>query len=101
MKKTIMIPMVCLLLAGCGSTVQPPETTAETVPILQMGNPWKDYASLEEAEAVCGLDFPLENVVAASHVSALSHETNYNGSLICAESIIRAARGEKPLYPLW
>ena len=43
----------------------------------------------------------LENVVAAPHVSALSHETNYNGSLICAESIIRAARGEKPLYPLW
>ena len=43
----------------------------------------------------------LENVVAAPHVSALSHETNYNGSLICAESIIRVARGEKPLYPLW
>ena len=45
--------------------------------------------------------FALPNVVAAPHVSALSRETNYNGSLICAESIIRVARGEKPCYPIW
>ncbi len=45
--------------------------------------------------------FGLENTVLAPHVSALTYETNYNGGLICAESIIRVANGEKPVYPLW
>ena len=67
MKQTMLILMVCLLLAGCSSAAQIPETTEETAPMLQMGNPWKDYASLEEAEAACGLDFPLEDVVADSY----------------------------------
>ena len=67
MKKAIMILMVCLLLAGCSSAAQPAETTEETAPILQLANPWKDYPSLEEAEAACGLDFPLEDVVADSY----------------------------------
>ena len=67
MKRIMLILMVCLLLAGCGSTVEPPETTAETVPVLQLANPWKDYPSLEEAEAACGLNFPLEDVVADSY----------------------------------
>lgn len=44
--------------------------------------------------------FGLDNTVLAPHVSALSYETNYNGSLICAESIIRVHRGEKPMYPV-
>ena len=44
--------------------------------------------------------FTLDNTVFAPHVSALSFETNYNGSLICAESIIRVYRGEKPVYPV-
>ena len=67
MKKTMLILMICLLLAGCGSTAQPPETAAETAPSLQLANPWTDYASLEEAEAACGLDFPLEDVVVGSY----------------------------------
>ena len=67
MKQTILILILSLLLAGCGSTVPAPETTEETAPVLQMGNPWGDYASLEEAEAACGLDFPLEDVVANSY----------------------------------
>ena len=66
MKKAILI-LLCLLLAGCASTEQPPETTAETAPILQLANPWKDFPSLEEAEAACGLDFPLEDVVVDSY----------------------------------
>ncbi|MBE5971623.1 MAG: phosphoglycerate dehydrogenase [Lachnoclostridium sp.] len=45
--------------------------------------------------------FGLENTVLAPHVSALTYETNYNGGLICAESIIRVANGERPVYPLW
>ena len=67
MKQTMLILMICLLLSGCSSAAQVPETTEETAPMLQMGNPWKDYASLEEAEAACGLDFPLEDVVADSY----------------------------------
>lgn len=67
MKRIMLILMLCLLLAGCGSVAQIPETTEETAPMLQMGNPWKDYASLEEAEAACSLDFPLEDVVADSY----------------------------------
>lgn len=45
--------------------------------------------------------FGLEQTVIAPHVSALTYETNYNGGLICAESIIRVAQGQKPIYPLW
>ena len=67
MKNALMILMVCLLLAGCGCAAQIPETTEETAPMLQLANPWKDYPSLEEAEAACGLDFPLEDVVADSY----------------------------------
>ena len=67
MKQTMLILIICLLLAGCSSAAQIPETTEETAPMLQMGNPWKDYTSLEEAEAACGLDFPLEDVVADSY----------------------------------
>lgn len=45
--------------------------------------------------------FTLPNTVLAPHVSALTYETNYNGGIICAQSIIRVAQGGKPLYPLW
>ena len=34
------------------------------------------------------------------HAAALSLETNYNGSLICARSIIRVYHGEAPIYPV-
>ena len=45
--------------------------------------------------------FTLENNVLAPHVSALSYETNYNGGIICAQSIVQVHEGGKPLYPLW
>jgi len=45
--------------------------------------------------------FSLTNAVLAPHVSALTYETNYNGGIICAQSIINVAQGGKPLYPLW
>lgn len=45
--------------------------------------------------------FSQENDVLAPHVSALSYETNYNGGIICAKSIIQVHSGGKPLYPLW
>ena len=89
MKKAMLILMACLLLAGCAAEAEPtPETVPATEaltetqseiepPVLQfttpyyenvlLGNPWVDYPSLEEAEAACGLDFPLEDVVAGSY----------------------------------
>lgn len=45
--------------------------------------------------------FTRENDVLAPHVSALSYETNYNGGIICAQSIIQVSESGKPLYPLW
>lgn len=45
--------------------------------------------------------FTQDNDVLAPHVSALSYETNYNGGIICAQSIIEVHNGGKPLYPLW
>lgn len=45
--------------------------------------------------------FGLKNTVLAPHVAALTYETNYNGGIICAQSIINVAEGGKPLYPLW
>ena len=45
--------------------------------------------------------FALENNVLAPHVSALSFETNYNGGIICAQSIVQVHEGGKPLYSLW
>ena len=45
--------------------------------------------------------FALKNVCLAPHVSALTYETNYNGGIICAQSIINVANGGKPLFPIW
>jgi len=45
--------------------------------------------------------FALENTALAPHVSALSYETNYNGAITCAKSIIQVKEGGKPLYSLW
>lgn len=44
--------------------------------------------------------FKLVNNVLAPHVSALTYETNYNGGIICARSILQVAQGGTPLYPL-
>ena len=45
--------------------------------------------------------FALPNTVLSPHCSALTYETNYNGGIICAQSIINVLHGGKPLYPLW
>lgn len=91
MKKVLLILALSLLLAGCRMEAEPipetepvtetenlTETQSETAPpVLEfttpyyenvlLGNPWVDYPSLKEAEAACGLDFPLEDVVAGSY----------------------------------
>ena len=57
MKKYIpMLLVLSLLLTGCGTAPQPTEAPASQ---LQIGNPWKNYESMAEAEAASGLDFPI------------------------------------------
>lgn len=41
-----------------------------------------------------------ENTVLSPHCAAITHETNYNGGLTCAESILRVADGGDPIYPV-
>ena len=68
MRRMIILILVCLMMTGCNQKTVPAETTVPTTEaVLQIGNPWKDYPSLEEAEAACNLDFPLEDVVADSY----------------------------------
>lgn len=44
--------------------------------------------------------FALEGNALAPHAAALSFETNYNGGIICAQSVIDVYNGGKPVYPL-
>ena len=75
MKYRIIPLLLCLLLAGCGSTpVETPHTTSEA--ITQLANPWKDYASLAEAEAACGLTFPIPETIAGSYVAEIFRVMN-------------------------
>lgn len=41
-----------------------------------------------------------EKTVFTPHTAALSFETNYNGGVICADSILAVANGGAPLYPV-
>lgn len=67
MKKYIpMILVLFLLLAGCGTAPQPTETPA---PQPQIGNPWRDYESMAEAEAASGLDFPIPEEITDLYIA--------------------------------
>lgn len=44
--------------------------------------------------------FDLPNIVLAPHVSAMSYETNYNGGITCARSILLVLGGGEPVYPI-
>lgn len=58
MRKLIIVILVCAaILTGCG-----PNPTAEaTEPAgqVQIGNPWKSYDTLDDAQTASGLVFPL------------------------------------------
>ena len=43
--------------------------------------------------------FALENISLTPHTAAITYETNYNGGLICARSILNVMNGEAPVYP--
>ena len=54
MRKMMILILVCLGMTACSEKSIPAETTAAPTEVsTQLANPWKDYASLEEAEAAC------------------------------------------------
>ena len=69
MKKMLFLAVFFLLLTGCGAETVTTKETALSTESLQLSNPWKSYDSLKEAEAACGLDFPLEETVADSYIA--------------------------------
>ena len=70
MRKMMMLILVCLMMTACSEKSVPAETNAPTAEVsTQLANPWKDYASLEEAEAASGLDFPMPETIAGSYVA--------------------------------
>ena len=75
MKYRIIPLLLCLLLTGCST-----KTAAFSAPnaeaFTQIANPWKDYASLAEAEAACGLTFPIPETVAGSYVAEVFQVMN-------------------------
>jgi hypothetical protein len=57
-------------MTGCSKEAVPAQTTTPTAEVsTQLANPWKDYVSLEEAEAASGLDFPMPETIADSYVA--------------------------------
>lgn len=70
MRKMMILILVCLVMTACSEKSIPAETTATTTEVsTQLANPWKDYASLEEAEAASGLDFPMPETIAGSYAA--------------------------------
>ena len=70
MRKRILLILVCLIMTGCSKEAFPAQTTTPTAEVsTQLANPWKDYVSLEEAEAASGLDFPMPETIADSYVA--------------------------------
>ena len=96
MKKILVMLMCCLLICGCSAS--PAETSAPTKN-LQIANPWKNYSSLQEAEAASRLTFPMPEVIADSYTAESFRvmngqllEVTYRDSE--SEVIIRMQAGE-------
>ena len=61
MKKLILLlAAVLCLLAGCAKEAEPE-------PVTMIGNPWKDFASLAEAEEMIGFSLDLPETVGTSY----------------------------------
>ena len=79
MRKLFSYFLICLLLlSGCGAMSAADAT--EPAVQLQLGNPWKSYATLNEAENACGLDFPVPETIADTYTAAIFRVMN--GSLL-------------------
>lgn len=71
MKKFAFIILCCFVIsaifAGCGNQEAEKEQISQNVAI---GNPWSDWASMEEAEAAAGFSFDLPEVIAGSYTAS-------------------------------
>jgi hypothetical protein len=71
MKKIALIILCCFVISaifvGCGNQAAEQEQISQNVAI---GNPWSDWASMEEAEAAAGFSFDLPEVIAGSYTAA-------------------------------
>ena len=67
MKKLIPVLLICLLvLSSCAA--EAPQEATEPVEQMQIGNPWKTYSSLADAENASGLTFPIAENTPAGYV---------------------------------
>lgn len=77
MKKIASIILLCLMIvgvvAGCGNQTVEQAQTSQTATI---GNPWSDWASIEEAEAAVGFSFELPEVIADSYTAVAFRTLN-------------------------
>ena len=77
MRKIISIVLLCLIISsvfvGCGK--QPVEQ-AQTSQTAMIGNPWSDWASIEEAEAAVGFSFELPEMIADSYTAVVFRTLN-------------------------
>ena len=77
--KKLIITLLCLAtLAGCGMTSV--EETTKPAGQMQLGNPWKSYETLRDAENASSLAFPLPEHIAEGY-QAESYRV-MNGSLL-------------------
>lgn len=71
MKKITFIVLWCFVIstifAGCGNQPAEQDQISQNVAI---GNPWSDWASMEEAEAAAGFSFDLPEVIAGSYIAS-------------------------------
>ena len=68
-KKAIFAYLLCALLILSGCAREAPSQPSETTPPLQLANPWKEYASLAEAEAAAGFPLSLPETVEGSYTA--------------------------------
>lgn len=94
----LMKPGAYLINTSRGALIHE-EALCDALESKHLGGAGLDVFEMEPVDDSNPL-FKLVNNVLAPHVSALTYETNYNGGIICARSILQVAQGGIPLYPL-
>ena len=68
MKKLIPVILICFLVLSACAAEAPKEAT-EPAGQMQIGNPWKTYTSLADAENASGLTFPIPENIPESYAA--------------------------------